>query len=314
MQTSQSPIMPSGDQAPFYYASFAGLWVYYLVPLNVLRNVLSLTAVGFTPYDFGGGMGLANLNFMNYAGHSGSNNPQAYIDILQPVSPPNGPMPASLGVEGSNECEFNIVVAPTARAAQTPVGLSVADYTAGNDHTKTIGNYRIGVPCDDRIAVYWGTVNFGENKIMTHPFMYNVPSPNNVGQTAWQFIVPGTVSESFAFDMKKFTCNPYMISMLFDASNLVPTTSNASEIIDYSLFKENGMIRPVGSRRNLFGMFNAYDLSHTPPNAATLSFGNSTQPLTGVMGLVFGAGKPVAALTFQSQPAVAESSMYYVDL
>ena len=314
MQAPNSSVMPSGDQPPFFYASFAGLWVYYLVPLNVLNNILTFTANGFTPYDFGGGMGLANLNFMNYAGHSGSNDPQAYLDILKPVSPPSGPYPASLGVEGSNECEFNIVVAPTARSAQTPVGMSVADYIAGKDHTKTIGNFRVGVPCDDRIAVYWGTCNYGENKIMTHPFMYNVPSPNNPAQTAWQFIVPGMVSEAFTFDMTNFNCNPFMFSMVFDASNVTPTVSNASEIIDYSLFSENQTIRPVGSRRNLFGIFNAYDLTTTPPKAATLSIGNSTQPLAGIIGLALGQKTPVAAQTFQSQPVIAESSMYYVDL
>ena len=314
MPAPQARTMPSGDNPPFYYASFAGLWIYYLVDLKTLNSVLSQVSKGFTAYDFGNGKGLANINFMTYAGHSGVNDPQAYIDILKPVNPLGGPMPASLGVEGSNECEFNIVCAPTARAAQTPVGLSVADYIAGNDHTKTIGNFRVGVPCDDRIAVYWGSVNFGERKIMTHPFLYNVPSPNNPGQPVWQFTVPGAVAEPFSFNASTNTCKPFMFTVGFDASNLVPTTSNASEIIDYSLFAENGVTRPVGSRRNVLGMFSAYDLVQTPPNAARLLMGDSTHPVVNLMGTVLSGAPAVAAQTFQSQPAVAESSMYYVDL
>ena len=313
MQPKQSSVMPKSDGAPFYYASFAGLWVYYLVKLNTLNAVLAKSAPGFSAFDFGGGMGLANINFMTYAGHSGINDPDAYMDILKPVAPPSGPFPASLGVEGSNECEFNIVCYPTARAGQTPTGMSVADFIAGNDHTKTLGNFRIGVPCDDRIAVYWGTVNFGENKIMTHPFVYNVPSPNNP-VTSWQFTVQGTVAEPFSFNMSNNSATPFMFWLGFDASNIVPTASNASEIIDYSLYSENGVTRPVGSRRNIFGVFNAYDLTSTPPNLAKIILGNSTHPLVGIMGTVLMGAPAVAAQTFQSQPAVAESSMYYVDL
>lgn len=70
----------------------------------------------------------------------------------------------------------------------------------------------------------------------------------------------------------------------------------------------------MGSRRNIFGVFNAYDLTKTPPNLAKIILGNSSHPIVGIMGTVLMGAPAVAAQTFQSQPAVAESSMYYVDL
>lgn len=305
-------VMPSSNNPPFYYASFNGLWVYYQVPVSKLNTVLASAAPGFQAFDFGGGMGLANINFMNYASHSGQNDPNAYLDILKlPVAPG----PASLGVEPSNECEVNIVCYPTARAGQVPFGLQLLDYIAGADHTKTIGNFRLGVPCDDRIAVYWGGANFGENKIMTHPFLYNVPSPNNVGQTAWLFTVPGTVKEAFNFNPSQYSCQPYMFYMNVDVSNLTPFACNSSEIIDYSMYSDGGgPQRPAGSRRNLFGIYQGYDLTKTAPKSVAISIGNSTHPLVNAMKSLLANATAVAAQTFHSHPAVAESSMYYVDV
>lgn len=315
MTQSSQGVMPGNGNPPFYYASFTGIWVYYLVDLNKLNTALATSAPGFQAFDFGGGKGLANINFMNYAGHSGQNDPNAYIDILKPVSTaPTAPYPASFGVEPTNECEFNIVCFPKARAKQVPFGLSVTDYVSGADHTKTIGNFRVGVPSDDRIAVFWGTRNFGENKIMTHPFLYNVPSPNNPGQTAWQFTVPGLVAEAFNFNPATLTCQPYMFYMNVDVSNLVAFDCNSSEIIDYSMYSDTGPLRPAGSRRNLFGIFRGYDLTKGTPKSIALGIGNSTSPLVSTMGGLIGQAPAVAVQTFHSHPAVAESSMYYVDL
>jgi hypothetical protein len=318
----QAPIpkMPSSDGAPFYYASFAGVWVYQLVDFAAASALLKAQAPGFAPYDFGGGKALANLNVMMYAGHSGQNDPQAYIDILKPINPTGTVYPASLGVEGSNECEFNIVCFPTARLNQVQMGMSVMDFVAGKDHTKLLGNFRVGVPCDDRIAVYWGTQNFGENKIMTHPFLYNVPSPNNsdfttgLPITSWKVIVPGAVAEAFNFSFANFTCSPHMLSLSVDVSSLSAQLGNASEIIDYSLFTQNNKTRPVGSRRNVFGTFKAYDLGTKGAGYAVVSIGDSAHPLVSTMQKLLVGAPIVAVQTFQSQPVIAESSLYYVDL
>lgn len=323
MTQPSNPVMPASGNPPFYYASFSGLWVYYLVDLNKLNKLLSNSATGFQAFDFGGGKGLANINFMNYAGHSGQNDPTAYDDILKAVSTaPGADYPASFGVEPTNECEFNIVCYPGARKLQVPFGMSITDYISGADHTKTIGNFRVGVPCDDRIAVFWGTRNFGENKIMTHPFLFDVPSPNNSGATAWHFFVPGARNEAFEFTYNyadpparpTFSCEPFMFAMEADVSNLTPFSCNSSEIIDYSMYGDGGPVRPAGSRRNLFGVFQGYDLTKAKPGAMNLTLGNSAHPLVGIMKTILDQAPAVAAQTFHSHPAVAESSMYYVDV
>jgi hypothetical protein len=194
--------------------------------------------------------------------------------------------------------------------------MKLGDLIAGNDHTKTIGNYRVYVTCDDRIAVYWGVRNFGENKVMTHPFLFNVPSPNNPDQTGWAFTVPGTIDEAFGYDpAKPLQCDPFIYALDFDASNVAPKICNPSEIIDYSLIRENGAMRPVGSRRNVFGPFLAYDLAKVAAKRAILTYGNSRHPLVELARSLLGAQPvPVAAQSFQSQPVVAESSLYYVDV
>ena len=313
MSQVAKPVMPKSNP-PFWYGSFAGLWVYYSVDVRALNAALATQTSNFRAFDFGSGKGLVNINFMTYAGHSGQNDPQAYLDLLQPVDPSSKTPPPSLGVEASSECEFSIVAYPQARAAQVPFGLlTIPNFIAGNDHTKTLGNYRLAVPCDDRIAVYWGVNNYGENKVMTHPFLYDVPTLNNAAQAAWLFTVPGTVDEAFKFDSENYTCDPFMFSLNLDCSNAPSFPCNASEIIDYSMSAEG---RPIGSRRNMFGSFVGYDLVKNPPTPpAKLTIGNSTHPLVSLMnGLLGNTATPVAAQVLQSQPVIAESSPYYVDL
>jgi hypothetical protein len=316
MVADSPPMMPASDGPPYYYAFLSSLWLYYEVDPAKLDAELARSAPGFSAYRLDNGRGLVNLNFFSCAALIGQNDPRAYADILKPVDPSSKTMPAGLGVEITNECEFNIVAYPTARAAQTPKGMKLGDLIAGNDHTKTIGNYRVYVTCDDRIAVYWGVRNFGENKVMTHPFLFNVPSPNNPGQLGWSFTVPGTIDEAFDYDpAKPLKCDPFIFALDFDASNVAPKICNPSEIIDYSLIRETGGTRPVGSRRNVFGPFLSYDLAKTAAKRAVLTYGKSRHPLVELArGLLGAEPVPVAAQTFQSQPVVAESSLYYVDV
>lgn len=321
MSQQALPVMPPFNP-PFWYGSFAGLWVYYQVDIDKLNSMLASQTSSFRAFDFGGGKGLVNINFMTYAGHSGQNDPQAYIDMLKPVDPASKIAPPSLGVEASNECEFNIVCYPQARKLQVPFGLGVGDFVAGNDHTKTLGNYRLAVPCDDRIAVYWGINNFGENKVMTHPFLYNVPTLNNTpaagnaGQAVWLFTVPGTVGEAFKFNSAQFTCDPFMFTLSLDCSNSPSFPCNVSEIIDYSMSAGAAPAsRPTGSRRNVFGSFVGHDFGTTAPRMSKLTIGNSVHPLVKIMKtLLQPDAKPIAAQIFQSQPVIAESAPYYVDI
>ena len=106
-----------------------------------------------------------------------------------------------------------------------------------------------------------------------------------------------------------------MYSLCFDASNVMPSLCNPSEIVDYSLISDEGTRRPVGSRRNVFGAMLSYDFTKVSPKAASLRYGTSKHCLVRIMRELLGdTPVPAAAQTFQSQPAVAESSLYYVDL
>jgi hypothetical protein len=64
----------------------------------------------------------------------------------------------------------------------------------------------------------------------------------------------------------------------------------------------------------VFGFFNAYDLATSKPAQAQVTVGNSAHPFVGLMKAMLANAPIVAVQTFQSQPVVAESSLYYVDL
>jgi hypothetical protein len=317
------------DVPPFWYGSFAGIWIYYAVPYAMAQALLQQqTSAGgpatFTAFPFvdpasGQSVALVNLNFMNYGAHSGTNDPNAYMQILKPVDPTEKNFPPFLGVEPATETELSIVAYPTARAAQIPdSSFSIADFIAGNDHTKTLGVFRLFVPCDDRIAVYFGVNHFGENKFMTHPYPYNIPALNNAGVTEWDFTIPGAVEEpGYHLDPKSNTWSPFIVRVTIDVSNLTPDSSNPSEILDYSMWKDStGATRPIASRRNIFGSFNSYVLTPAKqPAAQSFALGNSTSPMLPVLAKLLGSTPTACAVQiFQSQPVIAESGPFYVDV
>ncbi|MGB7335603.1 MAG: hypothetical protein WBD01_07425 [Salaquimonas sp.] len=319
--------IPTPDIAPFWYGSFSALWVYLPVPLATLNAALQSQSSDLVAYKFddlssgGTDMGMVNINFMTYASDSGINDPQAYADILKPVSINDKNPPASFGIEPTHEVEFNIVASSKSRAAQTPVGLSSHEFIIGRDHTKTIGNYRLWVPCDDRIAVYWGMMHFGENKVMTHPFIYNTPSMNNYLQTTpstrnWGFTIPGPVEDNPVDTMFALTIDDL-------DGKLGVIDSNQAELIDLSLYPHPSLatkgVKPrlVASRRNVFGGFKCMTTQSggTMPGCQ-LTLGNSSHPMVADMGKLLGSAgnvKPVGVMTYFSPPAVCESSLYYFD-
>jgi hypothetical protein len=319
--TSAFPISPSAFP-PFWYGTFTGLWIYYKVPVSLAQAMLdkftqtTKGGPGFTAFTFtdeDGPFALANLNFMCYGAQSGSNDPRAYQQILKPVDPSTPP--PGFGIEPATETELSIIAYPTSRADQIPEStFSAGDFLLGNDHTKTLGAFRLCVPCDDRIAVYWGAANFGENKFMTYPYIYDVPSPNS-GTASWSFIIPGAIEEpNYSFDPDKRTCSPYILQAAIDVSGLAPVPGNPSEILDYSMWKDNhdaGRVRAIGSRRNIFGNFSTYVLPAGYEH--TFELGNSTNGMVGILKELLGINPPPYAVqTFQTPPVIAESGTFYV--
>ncbi|MEL7091263.1 MAG: hypothetical protein AAFN94_05970 [Pseudomonadota bacterium] len=299
------------------------MWVYLPVPIATLNEILgtqcdSLAAFPFEDLSAGGDMGLMNINFMTYASDSGVNDPQSYADITKPITF-HDPMPASMGIEPTHECEINIVSYSRAKEAQTPFGLSSSQFIEGRDHTKRIGNYRLWVPCDDRIAVYWGMHNFGENKLMTYPFVYNNPAPNNPGRDLWDFTIPATVDEPanetlFALKVQDIAEGPGVVA------------SNQSEIIDFSLYPHAATNPPqqrlVASRRNVFGQFKCMTMDSAkaagmaiPP--CELTIGNAAHQAVSDLKTMLSTSntlQPVGLMTYGSQPVIAESSLYFADI
>lgn len=140
----------------FNYGSLQSLMVFFSVPASVVRPLLKGT--GLEPGIFDG-KALVNLNFERYAGFGSGYS--SYVD----------------------EVEFNVVAFPRFRAGTEPA-LSVAQYLAGGDQSKTYGNYRINVPCDNPPAVQAGSQKYGEVKFVAS-FTFAVPDVNDPSVTSW---------------------------------------------------------------------------------------------------------------------------------
>jgi hypothetical protein len=151
---------------PFYYASFVGIWVYWLTDLDAVAPHFSRGH--FQPYVFrdehNRDKALAVINFQTYTSHAGT----------------------ALGTV--NEVEFNICAFPTVDHARIPMGLSVRDFLLGVDQTKRIGLLRIHVPADNTIAVAAGQDFFGEPKFFAQ-FKYTIPSYNLPDRFKWKVAV-----------------------------------------------------------------------------------------------------------------------------
>jgi hypothetical protein len=237
---------------------------------------------------------------MNYASHSGINEPAAYTGIEQPLPDPvpAGWLPPGFGVEPTSECEFNAVSFPGNLQAPKNV-TTLRQFVLGADVTKVVGHFRLRVPCDDRIAVFYGKNFIGENKVLTHPFRYNVPALNNPGRTEWNLTVPGPLTGPASSEM--FTLN-------VDVSGLPSVAANTSELVNYSMTPKD----PAGvlqQRRSLFGAYQTYFLDQPGGQGrVNLSYGDSTDQMTKAMRMLLGDSPvPLVVQTFTSMPAATET-------
>ncbi len=151
---------------PFYYASFVGIWVYWLTDLSNVEPHFHRGA--FKPYVFTDEhnceKALVVINFQTYTSHAGT----------------------ALGTV--NEVEFNICCFPTVDAGRIPKDLSVNDFLMGVDQTKRVGLLRIHVPADNTIAIAAGRGFFGEPKFFAQ-FDYEIPCLNLPGRKKWRVAV-----------------------------------------------------------------------------------------------------------------------------
>lgn len=266
----------------FYYAGISAIWIWYEAPLEILRAYLN--PLGMTPYNFGG-HGAVNINFFNALALYGQG------------------QPGNQGLGGFSETELNIAAFATKVAANVPQGITLEQLLTSGDPTKRIGNYRVWVAADDPIAVAAGRQVFMENKFLA-PYAYNVPGPNNPRPAPDQFTYDWTL-----YDPDKDAVTIYTASL--DLAGLSSVPGNVSEIIDLSFDAESR--RPVGSRRNYFGLFDTY-LQSAVAKAVTLSYGKSKHPMRHDMERLIGKRRPAALQVFQSPTCIGEAAGYYADL
>jgi hypothetical protein len=284
-KTTETPLpdqkVPSA--LSFYYAGISAIWLWYRAPMEILRAYTE--PLGMTPYDFGGGQGAVNINFFNAVCFYGQG------------------QPGNQGLGGFSETEINVMAYATKVAANVPTGIAFQDYLISGDPTKRIGNYRVWVACDDPVAVACGIQVFMENKFLV-AYKYDIPGPNNARAGQKQFTYDWQ-----CHDADSASLEIYKAELKLDGLACVP--GNVSEVIDLSFDKASR--RPVGSRRNYFGLFDTY-LQPAVSSSVQLTYGTSKHPMRNDMEKLIGKSKPVAVQIYKSPTCIAEAAGYYADL
>lgn len=283
----------------FYYGSLYWITAWFRGDPDTLGEYLP---EGFEAAVFDDGMGAVGLNPMTYGSH------------LENM------------VEATTEAELNVVAYPSDRAGAVPT-ISFEDFLKGAEQTKTMGNFRVWVPCNDPFAVQAGKQTFGENKFVT-TLNYSFPGPNSPA-TAWRFracdpdhppVSPdnppaqgGNVDQACdASDPDNYIF--YMSADVSDPAGLTVVDGSVSPIVDYSVRADQpgGPLRPGGSFRNVLGALRTY-LPGSGALNVQVTTGTSTHDMTAAVKALV-EGQPCAGVQiFQSLPPVIESRPFYAD-
>src|SRR5262249_54674483 len=210
----------------------------------------------------------------------------------------------------THEVEFNVYVYPESRLPSVPL-MNLREYLMGRDQTKTIGGFRLHVPCDNKHAVQAGQENFGEPKWYA-AFNYQIPSPNNGGGTTWMYAVYEPQPEDASP-----TAPPDPRTMIFQVDaklhNLVPEPSNLSPLIEYGTRELHQKEVLAANYWNFFGWFDTYFFSEEEAaRRVELTLGPSIDHhrLHEDVRSVIGTQPPLAAQTFSSAPVSSESQAW----
>lgn len=302
------PPTPADWGTSFVYATLSCAWVHWPVSPDLVRPFLAGT--GFEPALFDG-RALVSMNF------------QAYTST------------ASYGLEATNESELTLVVFPASRAAVVP-DIPLAQYLVGMEQTKTIGNYRLAVSCDDLVAIYYGRLVFGENK---YPGTFSYTIPNVNGQSSDDMSAPA-LWDVDAFDSPTpiplvAPGNPpppeqgvEICHLKLDLAGLGGRVAVPSPFVRYSPWpadpppkddpasqKAFPNRRPAGARWNVLGIHQLYLFNPAAPSPVSLALGPSTGPMGQALNkLGLATTRPVAATTYQYQPAAIEGRPFFADM
>lgn len=294
------PPFPDLFRMPFFYASLSSLKVYYAVPaagLTPFMGGTTLRAATFT--DLPADQGVVSVEFQNYTGHGGT--------LL----------------ETCNEVEFNILAYPASRADRV-APMSLGDYIRGMEQTKSVGGFRVYVPCDNPFAIKAGREIFGEPKFQT-TFAFQLPTPNLPDQRTWTYTVndPAYVPPTQGNNSPRqkdviYTVNADLTGLAIDPNG------NPSPLVLYSMFPElpdGGLAgrdgykgqRLIGSLWNIFHLDQIYWLDGTTRGRVSMTFGKSKHPMRVDMEKIIGQAPAVCVQVFQSEPVAAENRAYFVD-
>ena len=267
------PPPPQGFNEPFWYGSLSSFWLYYRVDPEAVASRLP-EGLETALFDFGGERGaLASLDFQAYTGHGPS-----YLEYV-------------------HEVEFNVYAYPRVRLPAVPA-LTWQQFLAGEDQTKTIGGYRIHVPCDNPNAIKAGIGLYGEPKYLAQ-FDYTVPTLNDPTVT-WDY----SVFQDAGNQQK----GPLVYSIDADLQGIVPVLSNASPLVEYGTLQVGGHEHVVGNQWNFYGPFMTYALAGEGASRVSLGLGPAPDPKGLIADLreLIGSEPPVAAQTFTSAPVASE--------
>jgi hypothetical protein len=273
------PPVPSGFKEPFWYGSLQSFWLYYRADPEAvaarLPNIPGDGGLEVALFDFEGERyALASLDFQAYTGHG-----PGYLESV-------------------HEVEFNVYAYPRARVPAVPA-LSWQEFLDGADQTKTIGGYRLHVPCDQPNAVKAGIGLYGEPKYLAQ-FTYAMPTLNDPTVVTWDY--------SVFQDAGGGRQGPLVYSIEADLRGIAPLAANPSPLVEYGSLELNGRHHVVANQSSFFGPFMTYPLAHEGAGRVSLGVGPSADPegLLEDLQTLIGDEPPVAAQTFTSQPVASE--------
>lgn len=271
---------PQGFNEPFWYGSLQSFWLYYRVEAeDVAARLPDGLEVALLEYPDGERAALASLDFQAYTGHG----------------------PGFL--EMTHEVEFNVYAYPRVRLPGVPA-LTLQEFLAGEDQTKTVGGYRIHVPCDNPNAVKAGIALYGEPKYAAL-FEYAVPTLNDPTIVTWDY----SVFQDAGNQQK----GPLVYSVDADLQGIPAIPQNPSPLIEYGTREHGGREHVVANWWNFYGPFMTYGL-HGEGDRISMGIG----PQPDKQGLIrdlrdlIGERPPVAAQTFTSQPVSSECRPWFV--
>jgi hypothetical protein len=292
---------PDLFRMPFFYASLSSLKVYYAVQTSGLLPFLTGTTLRPAKFtDLPGEQAVVSVEFQNYTGHGGT--------LL----------------ETCNEVEFNVLAFPASRADRV-APMSLKEFIRGMEQTKSVGGFRLYVPCDNPFAIQAGRIVFGEPKFLT-TFAFSLPTPNAPDQRTWTYTVHDSAYVPPANGKHSPKPKDVIYTVNADLTGLpADPHGNPSPIVLYSMLPElpdgglagrNGYSgqRLIGSLWNIFDLDFIYPLDGSTQKRVTMTFGKSKHPMRVDMEKIIGPAPPVCVQVYQSEPVAAENRAYYVDV